>query len=255
MTDRWRNYLVHALTILAAAAAASLATPVAATAQQFTEHTRLEVLPLQLAVAGEALHPAADGDIAALLHVPGGWSVLDAAAILIDDPAWPASARYRLLTALLDQGAAVLELNPRSTTGRGADSTFAAHPSGGSNVLDALFGALVALKTEAGAGLVVAFGYGTTGDAALPAAEEATADRHLGFPRGLEGPRFAALGRVGLGRPAFTAGAALPEAEQWPLRAPLLCKLLADAVEGATRGNCLAALLPRHSTSLVADVR
>lgn len=245
MTDRRRSRLAHALAILVTTAA-SLAPPVAATAQQLTEHVRLEVLPLRPTVAGEVPHPSADKDIAALLHIPGGWSVLDAAAILIDDPAWPATARNRLLAALLDQGAAVLELDLRAPPGRGADSTFAAQPAGNSDVLDGVFGALVALKTEAGAGLVVAFGYGATGDAALPAALEATAERHLGFPRGLEGPRFAALGRVGPGRPAFAVGAALPGAEQWPLRAPLLCTILADAVSEVAHGDCLAALLPQR---------
>lgn len=242
----------HRLRATLALLAATAITGMPARAQQLPAHARLEVFPQQPVAAGRAPEQATASRIAALLHLPAGWSVLDAAAILLDDPAWPTAARDRLREALLDQGAAVMELDLRVAPGKEADSAFAAQPAGRSEVLPGMFGALLALKGEAGAGLVVAFGYGATGEAALPAAEDAVAVRHFGLPDWAVGPRFAALGKVGPGRPVFAAGPALPADEQWPVRAPLLCAIMADAVAGARYGDCLAALLP-HRRGPAAD--
>lgn len=215
MTDhRWCCRLVVTLAILAAAVGASMAASPAAMAQHQGEYIRHELVLIQPAIAGGA--PA--GEIAALLNLPASWSIWDAAAILVNSPQWPASARNQLRAGLLDQGAAVLELDPH-------------------DILADLFGALLALREEVGAGIVVAFGYG---EAMLHAAEEAIATRHLG----LGGSRFAATGAFGSGRPVFAAGAAPPAAEQWPIRAPLLCAVVAEAVAEAARRDCLAALLP-----------
>ena len=73
----------------------------------------------------------------------------------------------------------------------------------GDLLLAGLFGALVALRWDAGAGLVAAVGYGPAGAAVLLASGETEAARHLGPA----GPRFTAAAALGPGRPAFAMGA------------------------------------------------
>ena len=94
----------------------------------------------------------------------------------------------------------------------------------------ALRAALRLLRTETGAGMLVVLGLGQAGPLALAAVAE---------------PNLAAA--VALApQPRFLAGAPPPAAEQWPLRAGLLCGLLADlappATAPATLRDCRAAL-------------
>lgn len=156
----------------------------------------------------------------AVLSVAVRWSVGDAAAVLTPGD-WQEGLRDRLLDALLASGASVLELPP----GGGAAVALRRN----------LRNALVGLREIEGAGLVVAIGVGEGGDAALEVA--------AGPPQ--EGHVYAAAVRLGPGEPAFLARPVDP-AEAWPVRAPMLCALLAGAQPGApgfVRG-CTAGLVP-----------
>lgn len=139
----------------------------------------------------------------ALLNLPPGWMAGDAAVVIAAGGDWPPGLRDRLVAALLDAGAAVLELNP------------------GQRGTPALAVALAMLGTVQGAGVVVAIGHGAAVGAA---AGVATPD----------GRGFAAAVDLGPGRPVFLFGTA-PAAEAWPARAPLFCDVLASA--GAARGD------------------
>lgn len=167
-----------------------------------------------------------------VLSQPGSWSSGDAAVLLLASSTAALDAHRRLTEALLRQEAAVLEFPSGPAEG------CARRPA--SQVAEVL-GALVALRVEAGAGLVVAIGLDGAGAAALEAAREDVAARHLGP----SGPRLAAGIALAAGSAAaFAAGAPPPPAEQWERRAPLLCDALAGAAQGAPRHACLAALLP-----------
>jgi hypothetical protein len=234
---------------LAATLLLGLAAPAAA-----LEHTRFEPLWIDPAFApGEP--PAVPYDVPALLNLPPGWMLGDAAAVIIADPPpaqpWP----DRLTAALLAAGAAVLELDVFAARGLAPDSD--GNPALATrDLLADAFGTLLALRREAGAGVVVLLGTGIGGEAALLAGEEAVAARHVGPA----GPRFAAVAGLGPGRPGFAAGVVPPAREAWGQRAPLLCALLARAVahaalpltgdatapwsEAMLDEECRAALLP-----------
>ena len=125
----------------------------------------------------------------ALLNVPTGWYIGDAAAVLAPNSAWPTGIRERLVAALLASGAAVLELDephddePRDTALR-RDLTEA----------------LRELHRIEGAGLMVAIGFGEGGEAALAATEHAEDG----------GQRYAAGVSLGPGAPLFRRGAPGP---------------------------------------------
>jgi hypothetical protein len=220
---------------LAAALALALAGPATA-----LEHTHLE--PLWL----EPVPPAAPQPYAipALLNLPAGWSAGDGGVILLSDGPWGDSRtslmRDRLTAALLDEGAAVLELDV-NTARAVADRAGTPGPvPRGRDLLPAIYGALLALRREGGAGLVVALGHGAAGEAALQASTEAAATHHIGEV----GPRLAAAAALGPGPARFAAGARPAEAEGWPQRAPRLCHLLArlGAVpQPEAPGNCAQA--------------
>lgn len=167
-----------------------------------------------------------------VLNLPDSWSAGDAAVVLLAGSAAALDAHQPLTDALLRQEAAVLEFPSGPAEGcaeRPADQ------------LAELLGALVALRVEAGAGLVVAIGLDGAGAAALAASREEVAARHLGP----SGPRLVAgIALTGGSGAAFAAGAPPGPAEQWERRAPLLCDALAGAAWGAPRQACLAALLP-----------
>jgi hypothetical protein len=159
----------------------------------------------------------------ALLNVPSGWGVGDAAAVLAPGGEWPVGQRDRLVAALLESGAAVLELSPLPV---------AEQPGA---VARDMLAALRLLREIEGVGLVVAIGFGAGGDGAL-AAQRLMPD---------EG--FAAAVRLGPGAPRFAIGA-VPEAEAWPVRAPLFCHLLAG-LEPASMdfaAACQGGLLPHR---------
>lgn len=158
----------------------------------------------------EQAHP--EGSAPALLNMPPGWMTGDAAVVIAPGGPWDPGQRDLLVSALLDSGAAVLELNePR----RG--------PRMPAIRVD-LVAAYRTMHEVYGAGLLVALGAGEGGEAALEAADTSAGE-----------PLYAAAVRLGPGAPAFRAGVASP-AEAWPLRAPLFCDLLAGVQPGGPAG-------------------
>ena len=105
---------------------------------------------------------------AMLLFEPLGWSVGDAAAVIVANHGRPDRLRDRVVNALLAEGASVLELRAGSSCG------------GDAAPVPALFAALRAVRLDAGAGLVVAVGQGSGAEAVLSAESEAVALAHLG---------------------------------------------------------------------------
>lgn len=202
---------------------------------------------------GGADHEAG-GEVPGLLTAPPAWTSGDAAAVVIGDAPGDERTRARLFDALLAGDAAVLELDARSpdqrTPGGGVAASAPLRPQ---DLQPRLFDALLALRRDYGAGLVVAIGFGPVGEAVLSGGHEAAAAHRLGDT----GPRFAALAFLGPGQPRFVAGATPPPDENWPARAGPLCAILASAVAGplrAERGpardvmrSCLSALLPGRS--------
>ncbi|HEV7265017.1 MAG TPA: hypothetical protein VGN83_08885 [Falsiroseomonas sp.] len=167
----------------------------------------------------------------ALITLPPGWATGDAAVILLTDRQAAPPARDRLRTPLLAEGAAVLELEFGRAPGRDCDRA----------ALEALAAGAAALRQEIGAGLLVAVGFGCAGQAALQAAGGAV--ERIGFADAAA--PLAATMALRDGPPAFAAGSAPSPDEAWPLRAPILCRLLAGALGAAdVVGACLSALLP-----------
>jgi hypothetical protein len=204
-------------------------------------------------IGGGGADHEAGGEVAALLTAPPAWTSGDAAAVVIGDAPGDERTRARLFDALLAGDAAVLELDARSPGHRPPGGGVAASaPLRPQDLQPRLFDALLALRRDYGAGLVVAIGFGSVGEAVLSGGHEAAAHR-----LGDTGPRFAALAFLGPGQPRFVAGATPPPDENWPARAGPLCAILASAVAappGAERGpahdvkrSCLSALLPDRS--------
>jgi hypothetical protein len=199
--------------LLALTAVAAAAGPQPAAALDYTRFEPLWLAP-SMAPPGTAAPqpPPFERQAPVLLNLPPGWMVGDAAAVVVADHPGGDGTRDRLVAALLAERAAVLELNMHTAARGLSTDNRAASPAAPSaaQLLPDLFGALLALRGDAGAGVVVAIGQGLSGDAALLAAGEAAAAAHLGAA----GPRFAALVALGpAGRPAFAAGTAPPEAE------------------------------------------
>jgi hypothetical protein len=198
---------------LALATAVLAAGPAAA-----DEYTRFEPLP----VTGATRPGEAPGcEALALLNLPSSWRAGDAVVVMMTATRVPDATRDPLVAALLGERAAVLELP--------ADRCTPADPLAGA------FGALAALRQVAGAGLVVAVGYGPGGRTALAAVREEEAAARLGPG----GPRYAAAAAIGEGAPAFALGAAQPSAEAAPRRLALFCDAL-----GAVAGGLAEALRP-----------
>ncbi|MBK1658574.1 hypothetical protein, partial [Paracraurococcus ruber] len=107
-----------------------------------------------------------------LLTTPSGWQLGDAAVLLMPGGPGELPLRRRVQAALLAADAAVLELDPAA-----AQAAMPGLPPVPVLAPDALRPVLAeaarALRTEAGAGLVVAIGLGPAGGAALEAAEAA----------------------------------------------------------------------------------
>lgn len=201
------------------------------------EPPRTVSLFIQAPAAGAAADAGCMGT--ALLTEPSGWSLGDAAAVVVADHEGRDAARDRLTGAMLAEGAAVLELGTGGLCG------------GAAGPVAALFGALRVLRWEAGAGLVVAIGHGAGGELALSAVSEEEAAAHLGSS---SRDRYAAAASFGAGRAAYAPGQAPAREEAWPLRAGLLCEVLARASapegvgeegpRGATAHDCVTALVP-----------
>jgi len=192
----------------------------------------------------------AGGEVRGLFTAPPAWKSGEAAAVVIGDTPSDERTRARLFDALLADDAAVLELEAPALGHRAPGGGAAASTSPRSRDLRLpLFDALLALRRDYGAGLVVAIGLGSDGEAVLRAGDEAAAAHRLGDT----GPRFAALAFLGPGQPRFALGTTPRPDENWPARAGPLCTILASAVAGPLRAeggpaldvtrSCLAALL------------
>jgi hypothetical protein len=187
--------------------------------------TRLELV--WVAPATERAAPACSR--LAVLDQPRDWASGDAAVVLLVPGAAQAAAARPLAAALLAQQAAVLEFH----SGPAEGCTLDPHDQ-----VAEVLGAVRTLRTETGAGLVIAVGFGGPEAAVLAAVAEDLAARRLGSP----GPRLAAAAaRDETGRWTFRAGAPPLEAEHWQDRVPHLCAALAGA-RRADAEACRAAL-------------
>lgn len=171
--------------------------------------------------------------IPALLTLPAGWSVGDAAVVCLVSRGPADPSRGRLRAALLADGAAVLEIDPRRL----------AEAEG--SPLAWLRGAFHALRRMQGAGLLVAIGFGPAGAAALNAARDSAAD----VPSAGVAPDLPRMTVVAGRQP-------LPD-EGWPVRALLPCAMpasLCDATAPAAEAarECRDALVPLPHGRLVA---
>jgi alpha-beta hydrolase superfamily lysophospholipase len=158
--------------------------------------------------------------VPALLNVPPVWMPGDAAVVVLSDGPWPGPARERLVAALLGEGAAVLELDAATARGFSPENAVVGAPATAEELLPDLRGAVDALRRDAGAGLVVALGQGAGGEAAVLAAE-----RERSAPAEWTGA-IAAAAFLGPGPARFALGGATP-GRGWPVRAALLCEVLA----------------------------
>ena len=188
-----------------AAAALALAAPGAGAASIGTpEYT--EFLPVWLSQVTPG------NPVPALLNLPPGWQAGDAVVVVAAGPGAPEALRYRLSAAVIDAGAAVLEVH--IATGREAD------------LPRVLAEGLTALRETYSAGVVVAIGADRTAAAVLAAVHS---DQVVGG--GYNGAAVMQDGRL-----RVVAGAAPGMGEGWPRRAPMLCTILAGVFEATPRG-------------------
>uniref|UniRef100_UPI0018DEF981 hypothetical protein n=1 Tax=Neoroseomonas rubea TaxID=2748666 RepID=UPI0018DEF981 len=140
----------------------------------------------------------------AVVSLPSSWRSGDGAVVLVAEESLNDTARDQLVAVLLAQRAAVLELVPVPcpTLRAGRDAVAAAAR-----------GALDAITRVAGAGPVVAIGYGRGTATVLELVREPMA----GEPDG-RGPRYVAAVAIGGRAPAFARGADPRAADDLPLR-------------------------------------
>jgi pimeloyl-ACP methyl ester carboxylesterase len=188
-----------------------------------------------------------------LVRLPQSWRTGDAAAIMLFHPPAAMPLRNRLVAALLDRGAAVVEVDANVAEGFAADPDAVPVPPTTESLLRDFRAVARALRAEYGPGVVVAMGHGLGGEAALMAADPDLGDTG-----------FAAVASLGPATPAFRAGPPPPPDEAWPLRAPMLCEALAwthataatpltedpdhRARQAAAERDCGAALLTRPAS-------
>jgi hypothetical protein len=215
-----------ALAVIAALAAALLAWAAPAAPPQYS---RVEPLWIDTSNPdGEEGHT-----VTALLNLPSGWMFGDAAALVVSDAPWPELVRERLVSALLDERAAVLEIDAidfQNTGDRPRPEELA----------PLVRAAVETLRRDTGAALVVALSHGAGGAAVVRAA---LLDRTATRPDG-EG-LLAAAASLGPGPARFALGGAEP-GRGWPIRVEHLCGVLAAvavASEPGFRAECLRALL------------
>jgi hypothetical protein len=180
--------------------------------------------------------PAAEGSAPPcsrllVLELPRNWMAGDAVAVLLTGSRSGAMAARPVAAALLAEQAGVLHY---------PSGPAEACPNRDVDQVAEVLGALRTLQTRRDAGVVVAVGFGEAGPAALAAAREEVALRHLGAG----GPRLAAAAaRDAAGGWTFRAGATPPpSAEQWQARVPYLCAALAGRDGARTEAACRAAL-------------
>ncbi|WP_372623940.1 MFS transporter [Falsiroseomonas sp.] len=193
--------------IAAALLATSLLVP-PALADEYTTYQNLEV-------TSGVLQPCRAG---MLLSLPSSWRAGDGAVVLMTVGQTHDAVRDVLISALLSEHAAVLELVPVR-----CDTT----PAAQDGIIAGAIGALDAMTRTMGGGMVVAIGYGPGGKAMLDVVREPAADL-----LGANGPRYAAAVAIADGEPAFALGEPLPVQEDAPSRLAALCRALAAVVGG-----------------------
>jgi hypothetical protein len=141
--------------------------------------------------------------------------------VLAPGDTWRAGERDALVAAFMQAGAGVLEIG-RLSPGSAADG---------------LAAALEVAHRDMGAGLVLLAGHDHDAPQAMALLPAAAA-------RSTEGRAYAAVARLGPGDPVIRFAPA-PDEQGWPMRAPLFCALLEDALPaeaGALGAACRAAL-------------
>jgi hypothetical protein len=193
--------------IAAAVLAASLVVP-PALADEYTAYQYLEV-------TSGALQPCRTG---MLLSLPPSWQVGDGAVVLLTVGHAHDAVRDVLVSALLSEHAAVLELVPvRCDTA----------PAAQDSVIASAIDALDVMTRTMGTGMVVAIGYGPGGKAILDVVREPAAGL-----LSANGPRYAAAVALGDGAADFALGGPLPVQDGAPSRLAALCRTLAAVVGG-----------------------
>ena len=198
----------------------------AAGADEYTTFHHLEV-------SSSALQPCRGG---MLLNLPPSWRAGDGVAVLVTVGQPRDAMRDILVSVLLSEHAAVVELVPAR-----CDAVQDSIVVGAIDALDAM-------ARTMGAGMAVAIGFGS-GSAAMLEVVRAPAMNLLGA----DGPRYAAAVAIGDGAPAFALGESLPTQERTPSRLATLCRALAAvfggmgvtperAVPAAAAETCLATL-------------
>jgi hypothetical protein len=193
----------------AAGAAAVLGALVASATVGAHEYTQFELVSIT-PVRQEALRP-----LPALLNLPPGWRSGDAIAVLQFTRDSRNALHDRVLSALLDQGAAVLEL-PSGTAQGFLPQGVAAAPPDAQRYREDISAAATVLARDYAPGLIVALG-----DA------EAIAALRDVPPGAVAG--IAAFASVDPAPAAFRLALPPPASEDWSRRAPLLCDALAFA--------------------------
>jgi hypothetical protein len=150
--------------------------------------------------------------VPALLNIPQGWQVGDAAVVIAKGREMPERFRHALTSALIDSGAAVLEVHVEPGREDELPGTYA--------------DALVTLRLGFGAGLVAAAGEGWAGPATLGAVRAV---------RPVIGGYNAAV-LLDEEAPRVARGEVPPAHEIWTLRAPLFCEVLTVALGAAPSG-------------------
>jgi hypothetical protein len=182
-----------------------------------SEFPAFELLDVRSGIAPEC-------DTVAPLHLPPTWKTGDGAIVLLTVTSRHDAMRDALIEALLSEEAAVLELGPARCEGS---------RDGNDSVITGALGALEAVTRTAGAGLVVAIGYGRGGTAVLDLVREPAANL-----LGANGPRYAAAVAIDRGRLAFALAPRLPAREQAAFRLTALCQALAAALAGMGASTC-----------------
>ena len=208
--------------------AAALAGAATAARAQSTEYTTFQSLWYEVRTTEGAACRAMG-----LLNLPPGWRSGDAIAVLLTETTLRDATRHPLVAALLEDGAAVLEIVSSPVAHCDGDHRGTSRPDARTDFREALKAA-----GSVGAGLAVAIGYGAEGEAALAVAAQAATEADPAA-----GPRYAAGVALGPMGARFAGGAAPDAAERWPDRAPRLCAALSPPASGAeTRSACAVAL-------------
>jgi hypothetical protein len=206
--------------IAAAVLAVALLAPPAA-AGDFMDHQYLEAMP-----------GASHCRTGMLLSLPASWDTGDGAVVLMTMGEVHDRTRDALLSTLLAEEAAVLELAPPRCEGA---------PAAQNAIRGAAVEALEAMTLTMGAGMTVLIGHGPGARAILDIAQAPADD-----PARAQRPRYAAALALGDGPAAFAPVGAGHMSEAGRARLALLCGALSPLVDG--RGAA-----PPHKDALAAS--